>query len=82
MTPKSLLIPVWKTRDYTLDMSRLKGEYFFYLRRSGFYYAKNAAGIKVKLGAHNQEDADFLISAYSDKRPVSLFTLTAIAYPV
>ena len=77
----SLLIPVWKTKNYTLDMSDMKGDFFIYLKRSGFFYAKNEKGLKIKFGTQSTEQSSFLAQTYADQRPVRLLIGAMIPHP-
>lgn len=72
-------IPVWKTRDYSLDIAKLNGVYRIYLKRLGKYYMKNEHGIKMKFSAKNSADEVFYDKAYADQSTISLGTLVVVS---
>ena len=74
----SLLIPAWKTRDFTLPVSHLRGDFVIYLRRLGFFYMKNDKGVKVKFAAKDESEKAFYDQVYSEKRPVSVGLITLV----
>lgn len=74
----ALILPVWKTRDFTLAQEKWAAPGVIYLRRSGFYYVRNKHGVKLKFSA-SESDKAFYDKAYSDQSPIYIGIMTVIS---
>jgi len=74
----SLILPVSKTKDFTIDREKWEAPAVIYLRRLGFYYVRNKHGVKLKFSALESDKA-FYDQAYRDKTMISIGIITAIS---
>lgn len=74
----SLLIPAWKSRDYSLAMEVMAAPGVIYLRRSGIYYVRNKHGVKLKFSV-SESDKAFYDKAYTDKSTISLGIIAVVS---
>lgn len=63
-------IPVWKTKDYALDIAKLNGVYRIYLKRLGKYYMRNEHGIKMKFSAKDAKEEAFYDKVYKENKSI------------
>lgn len=68
---EAINIPVWKTRDYILDVAKIHGVYRIYLKRLGKFYMKNEHGIKVKFSAKDAKEDEFYTKVFKENRAIS-----------
>lgn len=68
----SILPPVWKTKDYTLDVALIPGDYVIYYRREWVFFLKNEKGMKIKLTPKDPAELDYYIKVQKEKRTVRL----------
>jgi len=69
---ENLLIPVWKTRDYSFEIAKLQGTYLIYLKRLGKFYMKNENGVKLKFSTQGMDEESFYDKAYRERRGISV----------
>jgi len=76
---ENLLIPVWKTRDYSFEIAKLQGTYLIYLKRLGMFYMKNENGVKLKFSARDAKEEEFYTKVYKEKKGISAGMVTVVS---
>lgn len=75
---ETLLIPVWKTRDYSFEIAKLQGTYQIYLKRLGKFYMKNEQGVKVKFSARDAKEEEFYTKVYKEKKSIAAGMISVV----
>lgn len=73
-----LILPVGKSKDFTLPREKWEGRGVIYLRRSGFYYVRNPHGVKLKFSV-SESDRAFYDKAYADQSSISIGILVVVS---
>lgn len=76
---ETLLVPAWKTRDYSFDLTTLKGTYLIYLKRLGKFYMKNEHGVKFRFSAKDVADEAFYDEVYKKGKSISAGMVTVVS---